>query len=342
MKTTDIDLRRMLKYEPDAGRVMLGPDRMLIFRVKAMQILRALLYEQLGPNLARALLSQFGYKCGAGDYANLTESYDWDEDIDRLASGPVLHTWEGIVRATPTRIDYDRDRGHFDMAGEWANSYEAAIHLEQFGLADAPVCHSLTGYASGWGSVFFGAPVICIESTCVGRGDDLCRFEIRDAQSWGPEADPWKDALKATRASMFSDLEALSRQQREAIDELSTPILEVWDDVLVLPIVGVVDRRRSADAMARLLEAVTLKQARCVIIDITGVDVVDTRTADDLVKLVEGAGLLGAWCVVTGVSAAVAQTLVEIGADLSRLTTLRDLKQGLRACIRYLHGASPT
>ena len=145
MKTTDIDLRRMLKYEPDAGRVMLGPDRMLIFRVKAMQILRALLYEQLGPNLARALLSQFGYKCGAGDYANLTESYDWDEDIDRLASGPVLHTWEGIVRATPTRIDYDRDRGHFDMAGEWANSYEAAIHLEQFGLAELTAAGAVAG-----------------------------------------------------------------------------------------------------------------------------------------------------------------------------------------------------
>ncbi|MEZ4385160.1 MAG: XylR N-terminal domain-containing protein [Nannocystaceae bacterium] len=340
MKTSDIDLKRMLTYQPEAGTVMFGPDRMLIFSVQAMQVLRGLMYEQLGPQLARALLSQFGFQCGAGDYATLTKNFDWDEEIDTLASGPVLHTWEGIVRATPTRIDYDRERGYFDMAGEWLNSYEAHTHRELFGGSKIPVCHSLTGYASGWATAFFGKPVICIEPTCVGRGDDMCRFELRDAERWGPEADPWKEALRATKASLFSELEAVSQRQREALEELSTPILEVWEDVLVLPIVGVVDSRRSAEAMARLLEAVTFKQARCVIIDITGVDVVDTRTADDLVKLVEGAGLLGAKCVVTGVSAAVAQTLVEIGADLSRLTTLRDLKQGLRACLRYLHGAS--
>ena len=340
MKTSDIDLKRMLRFQPDAGKVMLGPARMLIFRVHALQILRGLMHEQLGGELTRALLSQFGHQCGAGDYANLTENYDWDEEIDTLVSGPVLHTWEGLVRATPTKIDYDRERGFFDMAGEWENSYEAAIHLERLGVADAPVCHSLAGYASGWGSAFLGAPVICVERTCVACGDDLCRFEIRDVERWGPEADPWKEALRSTKASMFSDLEALTERQREAIEELSTPILEIWDDVLVLPIVGSFDRRRSAEVMARVLEAVTLKQARCLIIDITGVEVVDTGTADHLVKIVEGAGLLGAWCVVTGASSGVAQTLVEIGADLSRLTTLRNLKQGLRACLRYLHGSA--
>ena len=350
MKTTDINLERLLEYHPELGKVMLGADRMLIFRQEALSTLRRLMYGQLGAELSRALLAQFGYSCGQGDYASLISAYEWESELDTLTSGPVLHTWEGLVRATPSLIEYDRDTGHFHMVGEWMNSYEAEIHIRQFGESDAPVCHSLTGYASGWSSAFFGAPVVAIETSCVGQGDDMCRFELRDSESWGPEAEAWKRSLESSTVSLVSELETklkiileqrqalelLSARQQDAISELSTPILEIWDEVLVLPIVGAVDRQRSEAIMDKLLRAIVQEQARCVILDITGVDVVDTQIADDLLRVTQAAGMLGAYCVVTGVSPAAAQTLVAIGADLSAVQTLRDLKQGLRACLRFL------
>lgn len=125
-------------------------------------------------------------------------------------------------------------------------------------------------------------------------------------------------------------------QQAAAIRELTTPVMEIWDDVLVLPVVGVVDTRRSMDIMNNLLERIVEKQSKCVIIDITGVEMVDTRTADYLLKVSRAASLLGTRCVLTGLSPAVAQTLVEIGADLTEVRTLRNLKAGLVDCLRFL------
>jgi rsbT co-antagonist protein RsbR len=121
--------------------------------------------------------------------------------------------------------------------------------------------------------------------------------------------------------------------QAAAIRELSTPIMDIWDDVLLLPIVGVLDTRRSADVMSNLLEAIVHKKSKYVILDISGVEIVDTRTADYLIKVVRASRLLGTRCVLTGLSPAVAQTLVEIGADLSEVTTLRSLRDGLRHCL---------
>ena len=133
-------------------------------------------------------------------------------------------------------------------------------------------------------------------------------------------------------------LEIIERQ-KEAIGELSTPILSVWDDVLALPIIGVVDSRRSAEIMEKLLSAITQKQARHVILDITGVEIVDIRTADHMIKLVKAAQLLGAQCIITGIRPAVAQTLVDIGMDLSAVETRSNLKEGLIECFRALERA---
>jgi rsbT co-antagonist protein RsbR len=124
-------------------------------------------------------------------------------------------------------------------------------------------------------------------------------------------------------------------QLRYSIDELSNPILEIWDDVLAMPIVGVVDSRRTADMVQRLLAEVARSQASFVIIDLTGVEIVDTRTADHLIKLVRKVEIVGARCVLTGIRPAVSETLVDIGVDFGRITTLRNLKHGLREALRF-------
>jgi len=338
MKAADIDLHQMLQFEPASGRILLGAERMLLFRQDAFAGLRRLLFEQLGPQLARAILAQFGHRCGAGDFESLNRgTHTWDTEADQFAAGPVMHIHEGIVHVTPLVVEFDRTAGRFFMQGEWRNSYEAEIHLAEFGRAAEPVCHTLTGYATGWTNKFFGAETLAIETLCVGQGDPLCRFEIRNVAAWGAEVEPWRRALDTTHVSLAQELEAklhLIEKQAAAIRELSTPVMEIWDDILMLPIVGVVDTRRSMDIMNNLLQSIVARQAKFVIVDVTGVEVVDTKTADYLLKVVRAANLLGARCVLTGLSPAVAQTLVTIGADLTEVKTLRNPKEGLRHCLK--------
>ncbi len=338
MKAADIDLPRMLQFEPATGRILFGGERMLLFRQDAFAAFRRLLLDQLGPQLSRAILAQFGYRCGSGDFQALNRgTYVWDSEGDQFAAGPVMHIHEGIVHVTPLVVEFDRAAGSFLMQGEWRNSYEAEIHLAEFGRATEPVCHTLTGYATGWTNAFFGKETLAIETLCVGRGDPVCHFEIRNVAAWGPEAEPWRRALDTTHGSLAQELEAklhLIERQAAAIRELSTPVMEIWDDILMLPIVGVVDTRRSMDIMNNLLQTIVARQAKSVIVDVTGVEVVDTKTADYLLKVVRAANLLGARCVLTGLSPAVAQTLVMIGADLAEVKTLRNPKEGLRYCLR--------
>ncbi len=138
------------------------------------------------------------------------------------------------------------------------------------------------------------------------------------------------------RAEELAEKLSVIESQRAVISELSTPVLEIWDGVLALPVIGVVDTRRSLEIMDRLLSAIELKRSKWVILDITGVEVVDTKTADHFIKVMAAAQMLGTQCVLTGVRPAVAQTLVEIGATLSNVTTRRTLHDGLRECLKQL------
>ncbi|MBK6920059.1 MAG: STAS domain-containing protein [Deltaproteobacteria bacterium] len=122
-------------------------------------------------------------------------------------------------------------------------------------------------------------------------------------------------------------------QQRMTISALSTPIIDVWEGVVTLPLVGVIDTQRAVEMTERLLARIVESGARAVIIDLTGVEVVDTATADHLVRLTRAAGLLGARCFVTGIGPNIARTLVGMGVDLGGVRTMRTLKEALRACI---------
>jgi rsbT co-antagonist protein RsbR len=123
---------------------------------------------------------------------------------------------------------------------------------------------------------------------------------------------------------------ATIEKQRAAIRELSTPIMEVWDGVLCLPVVGVMDTARSAEMTTQLLQAVVEKKTRCTIIDITGIDVMDTRTVDHFMRMARAVRLLGAECVLTGMNPHIAQTIVHMGIDLTNIATHRTLHEALQ------------
>jgi len=119
-------------------------------------------------------------------------------------------------------------------------------------------------------------------------------------------------------------------QQRAAIRELSTPIMEVWEGILCLPVVGIMDATRSADMTDALLRAVVATRARCTIIDITGIEVMDTSTADHFLRMAKAVQLLGAACVLTGLNPQIAQTLVHMDVELGGLVTHRSLRDALQ------------
>jgi rsbT co-antagonist protein RsbR len=132
------------------------------------------------------------------------------------------------------------------------------------------------------------------------------------------------------------DLEAklaTIEQQQAAIRELSTPVIEVWRGVLCLPIVGVMDSARSAEMTEALLRATSEKKARCVIIDITGIEVMDTGTADHFMRMARAVGLLGARCFLSGISPTLAQTIVSMGLDFSGVTSYRNLRAALQSYV---------
>lgn len=143
------------------------------------------------------------------------------------------------------------------------------------------------------------------------------------------------DALAIQRRELQEKLVTIE-QQEASIRQLTTPVIEVWDDILALPIVGMVDRQRSEELMENLLKRVITSRSRCVILDVTGMDLVDTQTADYLLRIARTVALVGAYCVVSGISPKIAQTLVHMGADLRELRALATLKEGIKDCIAHL------
>ena len=130
--------------------------------------------------------------------------------------------------------------------------------------------------------------------------------------------------------------ERIIRQQQEAIRELSTPVLQVRERLLILPIIGVVDAQRARQLTEQLLRGIRGNRAKVVVIDITGVPSVDSKVANHLVQTVEASRLLGATVIVTGLSSEIAQTLVTIGVDLAKMKTVGDLQGGIEEAERLL------
>ena len=130
--------------------------------------------------------------------------------------------------------------------------------------------------------------------------------------------------------------ERVIREQQEAIRLLSTPVLQVRERLLILPMIGLIDPQRARQLTEQLLRGIRTNRAKVVVIDVTGVAALDASVANHLVQTVDAARLLGATVIVTGLSPEIAQTLVNIGVDLARMTTVGDLQGGIEEAERLL------
>ena len=149
--------------------------------------------------------------------------------------------------------------------------------------------------------------------------------------------EPAANRIANTVAVSFVDeRERVIRQQQDAIRELSTPVLPVRERLLVLPIIGVLDSERARQLTEQLLTGIRTHRAKVVVMDITGAPDVDEAVANHLVQTVDASRLMGASVIITGLSPKIAQTLVTIGVDLSKMNTIGDLQGGLEEAERLL------
>lgn len=184
MKATDFNFQKDLKFDTKKGITSFLDSRLVIFDVNAIGLLRQNIIENFGWEKAREVFLKFGFQNGYSDFIQMKLAYQFENDIELLASGPVIHTWEGIVNATPKEIEFDKDKGKIYFSGVWSNSYEAEQHLTFNKISNEPICWTLMGYASGWTSAFMGNLIIAIEPVCVGKGDDHCEWLLKEAKAW--------------------------------------------------------------------------------------------------------------------------------------------------------------
>ncbi|WCL81088.1 STAS domain-containing protein [Saprospira sp. CCB-QB6] len=135
---------------------------------------------------------------------------------------------------------------------------------------------------------------------------------------------------KEYREKMTRDLE----QQNEALRELSTPVAQIWENILLLPLVGFIDSKRSKDIMEAMLDKIADSQAKFFILDISGVAIVDTAVANYLIKMTKAARLMGTKCIISGISGSIAQTIVELGIAIDEIETTGSMKDALKLAIK--------
>ncbi len=270
----------------------------------------------------------------------------------RLATMTGHGYWELVS------LDREKKEARFRAKGNWEALYQKALG----------VCwgsSSLAGRFAGYSRRIFQCDVWAEQTAFLARGAEWDEFVVRASTTTvQSRLDELITTDQATRADLDAALgrlkqqieerkqaeEALKREiqereaaqesllekleiiraQEEAIRSLSTPILQLWDGIVVLPVIGLVDSMRAAQMLEDLLGTIVRTKSRYAILDLTGVEVMDTRAADHLLKIVRASALVGARCLVSGISPNMAQTIVSLGVDLGGLMSFSTLEAALR------------
>jgi len=168
----------------------------------------------------------------------------------------------------------------------------------------------------------------------------------RDAQALADEtwlATSMIDGLGLfTIEAFIKSRESIIERQQQELLELSTPVVQLWESILALPLIGTLDSERTQVVMQSLLERIVQTGAAIAIIDITGVPTVDTLVAQHLLKTVAAARLMGADCIISGIRPQIAQTIVHLGVDLSEVTTKASLADAFAIALRRTQARLPS
>lgn len=187
MRASELDMKELLTFLPEQGKILLKDSRVIVFDVPALGNLRKDLINTLGMDRAKGFLIRYGWSCGFEAAMSIKEQFQWDNELEWIYAGPTMHTLTGHASVHPNRIEIDRDKGTWLFDSTLINSFEVEQHILHFGHHHEPVCWMMVGYAGGYGSAYLGKKVIYKEIQCVAQGDEHCRIVGRTLEEWGDE-----------------------------------------------------------------------------------------------------------------------------------------------------------
>ncbi|MCG8016131.1 MAG: sigma 54-interacting transcriptional regulator [Candidatus Thiodiazotropha sp. 'RUGA'] len=222
--SAQFNLPSELNLSLEEGRIYLSDERMIMLHIGAMGSLRKELIETLGIERARGLLTRMGYASGVRDAKLARKLMPNASDEELMLMGPKLHMVEGIVKVSPIKIDVDIANGRYFGDLIWEHSYEADVHIDQFGVHTESVCWTQIGYATGYTSEIVGRFILYKEPECCGMGDRHCRNVGKPVEDW--EGDVEED-LKYFNPDHIAD-QLLKLQEevahlRYSLDEETAP-----------------------------------------------------------------------------------------------------------------------
>lgn len=232
MRSSELDFHSMVEFDPLHGSIRFCGRRAILLHVDSMGALRKELVETLGMEIAKVVMTRYGFSSGYED-AELLAAYMRPDSLEEFVlGGPRTHMFSGIAEVEPEELSLDRASGRYRMSGRWRHSYEAEQHLRLFGSAEDPVCWTLTGYASGFASRVLQADMICVETLCEGRGDPHCAWMLLNASDSEPELASLREYFKPLnlrdRLNLLEsrvqertrELEASEQRYRQLIEDL--------------------------------------------------------------------------------------------------------------------------
>ncbi|HJV28142.1 MAG TPA: PAS domain S-box protein [Aromatoleum sp.] len=232
MRADELDFHSLVKFVPDRGAIQFSGRRAILLHTDAMGALRKELVETLGADIAKVILTRYGFSCGHEDAGLLPGFMNPDTVEEFVRGGPRVHMFSGIAEVETHNVEVDHEHGRYRMSGYWRRSYEAEQHLRLFGRSEEAVCWTLAGYASGFASYVFQTDMICVEHECEGRGDDHCAWTLMNAADCAPEfADlrryfqplNIKDRINVLEGKVYErtrELEASEQRYRNLIEDL--------------------------------------------------------------------------------------------------------------------------
>lgn len=328
-------------WEPERGLFRVaGSPSLAIWIESSLAGMMQGMQQMVGTERFNLSMQAGGRDSVAGDWQVIAQAESFEVGFRNLASIAVTCGWGAW---TVESVDRQARRAVFRTVNSWEPLYQLALG----------VCWGsgmMAGKVAGHSSRLFGVDCWATQTHFQARGDSYDQFEVAPSdQSLEQKLEQLLSSDQATRADLAVALKRLEdenaerkRAEREArerlatIETLSTPILQVWDGVVALPVLGEISGSRANMIMERLLAEIQRTHSRFAILDLTGVDVVDTRSANHLLRVVRGLALLGSTCVISGIRPAVAQTMVAIQADFGSVVTMATLRDALGYCIAQM------
>lgn len=305
------------------------------------------LQRMVGTERFNLCLQQGGIDSVEGDWSVISSQPTFEEGMEVMsgvASSAGWGRWQVIS------IDREKKEARLRTVNSWEGIYQRALG----------VCWGsgmMAGKFAGICTRLFGTQCWAEQTAFSAVGGDFDEFLVKPTDTTIEQRlEKLLSAGQATSADLAVALTKLReqirererteeelrgslevvRRQEEAMRTMAMPIIQVWDGILTVPMMGTLDSTRTAAMQERLLQEVVNTRARYALLDLTAIESVDTNSASYLVRMVRAVELIGARAIITGIHPLVAQAMVSLGIDLSRILTLRNLQEGLRWCLREM------